>query len=87
LRAAVGFRFAPEVREGVLAFARVAEDAAALAPPPRFALRWPGRDLGRLPRTPGSSVSSAATAGKIATAPASPPTAASESVTSSANVG
>jgi hypothetical protein len=60
------------VRDFALAFDRAAfarvegeafvEDAAAaLAAPPRLSLRCPGRDLGRLPSTPGSSLLSAAT--------------------------
>src|SRR3954468_12784885 len=37
----------------------------------RLSLRRPGRERGRLPRTPGSSLSSAATEGKVAVAAAS----------------
>jgi hypothetical protein len=43
------------------AFASPAAVAAALEPVPRLALRRPGRDLGRLPSTPCSSLLSAAT--------------------------
>jgi hypothetical protein len=62
---AVGFeaRFTPG-----FGFALVAVAAAVLEPPRapgdgdvRFSLRCPGRDLGRLPSTPGSSLLSAAT--------------------------
>ena len=67
LRVALGFRFAAGAGR-VLAFARVV--ATPRAPGPRFSLRCPGRDLGRFPSTPGSSVSSAATGGKIAPAAA-----------------
>jgi hypothetical protein len=71
---AVAFAREPlaRVRDFALAFARAAfarvegeafvEDAeVALAVPPRLLLRCPGRDLGRLPSTPGSSLLSAAT--------------------------
>jgi hypothetical protein len=52
-----GDAFAVELAEAVF--------ADAVAPPrdapPRLSLRCPGRDRGRLPRTPGSSLLSAAT--------------------------
>ena len=50
LRVVVGFRLAAGWGR-VFAFARV--DATARAPLARFSLRLPGRDLGRLPSTPG----------------------------------
>jgi hypothetical protein len=74
--AGFGLRFAPDsaavapdfaaIAPEFAAFAPAAVIAAVLEPPPRLALRWPGRDLGRLPSTPGSSLLSAATRGKIA---------------------
>jgi hypothetical protein len=42
-------------------FAPAAVIDAVSDPEPRFELRRPGRDLGRLPSTPGSSLLSAAT--------------------------
>jgi hypothetical protein len=51
--------FAP--RPDAFAASAVVAAAAARTPPPRLSLRCPGRDLGRLPSTPGSSVLSAAT--------------------------
>jgi hypothetical protein len=47
--------------EALVASAAVAAAAARTPLPPRLLLRRPGRDLGRLPSTPGSSVLSAAT--------------------------
>jgi hypothetical protein len=44
---------------------------ADVPPLERLSLRRPGRERGRLPRTPGSSLSSAATEGKVAVAAAS----------------
>jgi hypothetical protein len=48
---------------GVDGFDAAARDERALDPLARLSLRRPGRDRGRLPRTPGSSLSSAATDG------------------------
>jgi hypothetical protein len=67
LRGAVALAFLPLgfARAGFacVAFAASAAvaEAAARTAPPRLSLRCPGRDLGRLPSTPGSSVLSAAT--------------------------
>jgi hypothetical protein len=51
--------------------ARAARGLRVAAPLLRLALRCPGRDRGRLPRTPGLSSRSAATRGKIAVRAAS----------------
>jgi hypothetical protein len=62
-RLAAGRRFGAALDRGLgFAPAGAAPDAAATRTAPvRFSLRWPGLDLGRLPSTPGCSVSSAAT--------------------------
>jgi hypothetical protein len=46
--------------------ARAARGLRVAEPLVRLALRWPGRDRGRLPRTPGLSSRSAGTRRKIA---------------------
>jgi hypothetical protein len=52
-----------------------------------LSLRCPGRDRGRLPRTPGSSVLSAAITPKIAPPSAAPRGALTVAVARTANVG
>jgi hypothetical protein len=67
LRAAGAVRFGVvRVLRFELALDAVVRGLRAAEPLLRLALRWPGRDRGRLPRTPGSSSRSGATDEKIA---------------------